>query len=57
MFAERNAVDFSFKSIEEVRSAYEFSRLQDMKDNVIAIADALDLTKHQIATLESYLSA
>jgi adenine deaminase len=39
--AERNRVAIPFKSVEEVRAAYEFSRLQDFLDIYYAGADVL----------------
>jgi adenosine deaminase len=40
-FARRNAVDIPFKSVEEVRAAYEFSNLQDFLDIYYAGANVL----------------
>lgn len=40
-FAKRNQVDIPFKSVEEVRAAYEFSNLQDFLDIYYAGADVL----------------
>jgi len=40
-FARRNRVDIPFKSVEEVRAAYEFSNLQDFLDIYYQGADVL----------------
>lgn len=40
-FAQRNAVEIPFKSVEEVRAAYEFSNLQDFLDIYYAGANVL----------------
>ncbi|GIL38014.1 adenosine deaminase [Roseiterribacter gracilis] len=40
-FARRNRVDLSYKSVEEIRAAYEFSRLQDFLDIYYAGAQVL----------------
>lgn len=40
-FAQRNQVDIPFKSVEDVRAAYQFSNLQDFLDIYYAGADVL----------------
>jgi adenosine deaminase len=51
-FARRNRVDIPFGSVEEVRAAYSFSRLQDFLDIYYAGANVLRVERdfHELAT-------